>query len=640
MPIIEEKQLEQWDAEIKQQSLHLKFDHQLEQIAQSLTNKVPRVQQDLNELLLFPDAKRKEIYEGLVRAGEITAMPDNAQSLPKQTRDRIDAEYQHELDYYQTKWGRLGIILTLVAKEQELRLLGLVKREPKGTTYYIDFDNGHDVDNDGTTATKGNGDGPWATLDKAAATLTAGDKAIVRRGMTQTVTQDLAFTNDGTIVAPITIEADYGDAWSDFVDLSGTGTATLTFGSKTVTFSADVSGVLAAGDWIYVSGDAAKDWAYEVKTVAVAVVTLYLPYKGGQAGAGKTVYNMGDAPIWNTAAGDFEVNLDADNYWKFQGIHFRGTDTNGNVELDSCSFTLFKDCIFEGNGVGDKGIRPMDDNVLFIVKKSRFFNEDFAILSGANAAAVAWLFDCLIDGNNVATSAGFYLSMWDVLYASNVELKNHTTGDIDFATTAGVVPRCYLRNCILASATEVDSHDVAYWAECYGEDWDGTVGDNRQLTHLSTAEGIPILQSDTTDVRAGGGATSIKVTPSADLDTNWEFSRLLLFEYPIYAVKDVAKTYTVYFKSDDDTDWDADPLNTELWIEAEYWGHATNVHRKITKSTGVCNNFDADDTIWDTLTVTVTPLQTGVLYLRGYYCKTKEAGKSNIFFCDTKIGIA
>ncbi|GAG34074.1 unnamed protein product, partial [marine sediment metagenome] len=128
--------------------------------------------------------------------------------------------------------------------------------------------------------------------------------------------------------------------------------------------------------------------------------------------------------------------------------------------------------------------------------------------------------------------------------------------------------------------------------------------------------------------------------PTTRLSTAHEWGKLLLFEYPIYAVKDVAKTYTAYFKSDVDTDWDADPLATELWIEAEYWGHATNKFRKTLKSTGVCNNFDADDTVWDELTVTVTPLITGVLYLRGYYCKTQEGGKSNIFFCDTVIGVA
>ena len=32
--------------------------------------------------------------------------------------------------------------------------------------------------------------------------------------------------------------------------------------------------------------------------------------------------NMQSPPIWNTAAGVFQVNLDLDDYWKIQGIHF------------------------------------------------------------------------------------------------------------------------------------------------------------------------------------------------------------------------------------------------------------------------------------------------------------------------------
>ena len=40
-------------------------------------------------------------------------------------------------------------------------------------------------------------------------------------------------------------------------------------------------------------------------------------------------------------------------------------------------------------------------------------------------------------------------------------------------------------------------------------------------------------------------------------------------------------------------------------------------------------------TTWTALSVTVAPAQAGVAYLRGYYCKTKEAAKANTFFWDT-----
>ena len=46
--------------------------------------------------------------------------------------------------------------------------------------YYVDFDNGNDTTNDGTSAAKTNGDGPWKTIAKAFATLTAGQTCAVR----------------------------------------------------------------------------------------------------------------------------------------------------------------------------------------------------------------------------------------------------------------------------------------------------------------------------------------------------------------------------------------------------------------------------------------------------------------------------
>lgn len=631
---MELKTLEEWDAEIKQHSLHLKYDSQLFFLEESIEAKIPRINRALMEILFFPDAKKKEICWKYIESGEITNYFDMETPVPILLEDqaRIDAEYQHELNSYTTKLARLRDKLTCCQKEMELRADSLVARKPKGTDYYVDFDNGHDVNNDGTTSTKSNADGPWATLDKCGSTLTAGDKAIVRRSMTQTVTQDLAFTNDGTIVTPITIEADYGDAWSDFVDLSATGTATLTFGSKTVTFSADISGVLAAGDWIYVSGDAAKDFAYEVATVSTVTVTLYLPYKGGQAGSGKTVYNMGDAPIWNTAAGDYQVYPNGDDFWKLQGLHLRGTDSNGVLYVYNSDDFIGKDLILEGNGAGDIGVKSYSKS--FGLLKTRGYNYLWGMYPSYSAIIAK---DCLFDGNSVASSYGYYIA---TTYAPtgefyDCEFKNHASGDIRVYIGTKIIGR----NNLFSSATEFPLHSTNANSEIMMEDYDQTLGDNRQLTYFSTAAGTPSIQSETTEVRAGGGASSIKVTPSDKLASTWELSRILLFEYPIYAVKDVAKTYTVYLKSSGTGNWTADPLATELWVEAEYWGHATNVARKILKSTGVCD-FNGDDTNWLTLTVTVTPLQTGVLYLRGYYCKTKEAGKSNIFYCDTVIGVA
>lgn len=493
-------------------------------------------------------------------------------------------------------------------------------------TYYIDFTNGNDT-NDGTATDSAHA---WATLDKFCANArSAGDIAIVRRGMTQSVSADLTFASDGTRYNFIKIEADYDNAWSDRVDLSATATATLTFGSKTVTFSASVSGVISAGDWIYASGDATREFAYEVESVSTSTVTLYLPYKGDQAGSGKTMYNMKAAPIWNTAAGNFQAMFDGDDYWLIQGIHWRGTDANGQMEVDSCFGHIFKDCIFTGNGSGDYGVRIHDYYCGVEIIKCRFYNNNFGVAgysSGNNGYIL--IKDSLIDLNNISGGYGVVYTSLDT-FISETTIKNGQYGV--FSSTWYEGP--YLRNCPISNMSNTEIYDSQSLAKVFVEDFNGTVGDNRfyQLTATNSAS----TQSETSTVRTGGGATSIKVTPSDyTFNNSLNIYRIPLFDYPIHLEADTEKTITVYFKTGATSDWTANPTASELYLEAEYWGHASNNYRRIKKSTGTVSFTTSTD--WQSLTVTFTPLQDGVAYIRGYYGKTKESSKSNIFYVDTK----
>jgi hypothetical protein len=345
------------------------------------------------------------------------------------------------------------------------------------------------------------------------------------------------------------------------------------------------------------------------------------------------MYNMQSTPIWNTVAGNFQANLDNDHYWKFQGIHFRGTDSNGTIEVDGARSPMFKDCIFEGNAGLDQGIWFSDDVILAFISKCRFYNCVSGIGSSTGNGAFggeAW--DCLLDGNTVSNSRGVEIKGGAHPLFVDCEFKNHAQGDFIFGTgasTAGV-PR--LRNCILASATEFDGIATAPQSKALVEDHDGEPGDTRQLSMLSSGEAVPIIQSETTKVRSGGSTISIKVTPSTNLGTVWEHSRQLLFELPFFATTN-SKTYTVYFASDTTTEWTSDPAAGELWIELEYWGHASNDFRRITKSTGTVD-FKTDTDFDQSLAVTIAPAQAGVAYLRCYYAKTKEGGKANIFYGD------
>jgi hypothetical protein len=52
----------------------------------------------------------------------------------------------------------------------------------------------------------------------------------------------------------------------------------------------------------------------------------------------------------------------------------------------------------------------------------------------------------------------------------------------------------------------------------------------------------------------------------------------------------------------------------------------------IKKSTGTIDMNGS--TSWQSLAVTAQPGQVGVVYLRGWYGKTKESGKANTFYID------
>ena len=574
--------------------------------------------------------------------------------------------------------------------------------------YYIDFTNGAD-------GNVGNLAAPWQTESKAATTMVADDIVSIRRGMVDVVAADLNFTNDGSLLAPIRMEADFDNInWpvggQDFVNSAQT--YTPVFGAKCLLASGNPDFVVE--EWMYESTEVPRDWAYEVAGVQNAdsgnddgadnsklvdtgkfantvigtqvvntattttgyvselidndtvevtedgrpsgkggvVVTfangqawtiadqivLFLPYKGAISGAGKTLVRMPYAPKWNTAAGDFQVNLDGDQYWQFQGLWFRGTDMVGVLEIQNNIWVELRDMILEGNGAGDRAINTGLDLSGFI-SKSRMYNYEL----GLRTTSIQRLTfkDCLLDGNKVAASYGVSLNRGGLIPSQDCEFRNHMSGDLGGSTSAGwgpIFPK--LRNCLLSSAVEYDHMDDVDQALAigYAEDHNQNVGENEQSYALdAVAAGSIAIQKDVVTVRAGGGSSSILVTPMANMSENSVAGRLLLMEVAIPMVAGVAKTYTIYCKSDDDTDWGAVPLASELWGELAYWKGAVFPHRTIIKSVEVCNNFDVDDTVWDTLTVTATPDRTGLAHLSVYYCKTKEGGNANIFNVDTMV---
>jgi len=492
-------------------------------------------------------------------------------------------------------------------------------------TYYIDLDNGSDS-NDGSTTSLA-----FLTINEFTNnSRSAGDIGIVRRGTTETASANIDFTSDGSMGNPIVLEADYDDAWGD--ETTPTATATFTFGSKTVTFSADVSSDISTGDWIYESTEDNRKYAYEVESVSTSTVTLYLPYKGAISGSSKTVKVMPSAPIWNDTVGNYNVYITSDYYWRFKGIWFKSSDSSGTIDLSSL-WAEFDDCIFSDNS-SNSATGNGFYGTAYLFNKCRFYNNKESIYGDENNIIAK---NCLIDGNSISSSYGVVSSNGSGIF-EECEFKNNTT-DVQVKNTPG---NYKFRNCFFGSSTKFSGNSYSDRRppcefQLAIEDYNNVVGDNRLMVSGGSAS-TPLMQSETTKTRSGGGSVSLKVNPHTGVGTDLT-NRIELFEIPIQLSADEEKTVTVYFASDDNTDWANNPTADELYVEASYWGDATNKFRRVTRSTGTVD-FSTDTDFDQTLTVTFTPKITGLAYIKVFYGKPLEAYSYNIFYCDPKIEIS
>ena len=520
----------------------------------------------------------------------------------------------------------------LIEEEIRLRDTGAVRRQPIGTTYYADADGGLDSNTGLSTAAA------WKTIDKyAEATRAAGDVLICKRGTTATYddgSTNLLPSSDGTIDNPIIIEADYTGAFGAFP--SSTQQYTTTHGSKTLNATATITDI-AAGDWVYVSGDDSRLYGYEVSNVTTTILTLYLPFKG-TTGSGKTLKIMKAAPVWGTNVLTTYLEFSLTDYWIVRGTKFVSNHSVAPARIDRATGHQFSDCIFDANGGTHKAftLEGTIGAATLLFEKCRFTNYSEGLRPAASAAFNTRVRDCLFDGLGGGT--GIYTTGAERHEVDESEFTGHSSnGDLggqgsyyDHSVIRG-------RNLRLNSATEIVAPDALEFGGYLLEDYEGTVDDGRQYTGRCKDSTTPVIQTDTGTVRPTGAPFSVKVNPSTELSTAWEFSRLKILDLPVRTPAS-ATTFDIYFKTNATTDWTADPLATELWIEAYYWGHATNKFRRLLKSTGTLNFTGS--TAWQNLSVTFTPSIAGTTYLRVWYGKTLESSKTNTFYVDPKPAVS
>lgn len=529
-----------------------------------------------------------------------------------------------------------GIQLTKLA----LILLFALPSSAFAAVFYVDFSD-NTAPWDGTTPATA-----YNSLDSfTEVARSAGDIAFVRRGTASTTNvSDLNFTSDGTIANPIKISADYDNIWGDFATSSQT--YTVAIATSTFTGSATIAGI-AAGDWVYVAGDCFEnptptalnqcEFAYEVESIQGHILRLYVPYKGNQSGSGLALRVMPDNPQWNVASGDFQWNFDTDDYWLVKGMDIRGTDVNGQVEIDSSQGISLIDTIFTGNGITDMGVDFTDDKFLVSITKSRFFGSIWGIGSSLGDVYGNLYFESsLIDCNSVASSFAFQ-------FASTLTNKSEVISNDSFIRNCangiseiGGGSRTSHKNLLNAATTEITTQTTGPDSFYYLQDWDGVLGDTRQNNYGSGTNLNANLLLSTTTLRSGGGPNAIEVRPTTNTTSIWDFNKIKLFEYPIYT-NTTSRQYDVYFRNATSTsDFGTDPTANELWIQCEYWAHDTGATstRKVKKSTGLIDFNGNND--WQNLSVTCQPSQSGIMYLSGYYAKTKESTRLNYFIVDSR----
>ena len=501
-------------------------------------------------------------------------------------------------------------------------------------TYYIDLDNGNDGSAGTSTGTA------WKKLDKfIEGSRSPGDIGYVRRDTGQTMIasdSNIAVASNGDVTNPIKLYADNGESggWAETVSPTST-SMTTTFGSKTATTNADDTTPLTADSngnrWvIFRTGES----PYEVESYSfsagVGTVTLYLPYRGDD-GATTTAKILKANPVLNFGGNSFKINFQNDKHWHLRGLTLSTSTESSNAAL-YCSGTgshrIFEDMIFIDNNTA----LSVRDGVT-VIRECRFEDNQKAI--SRPQGIYHTIENCLVDGtgSTYSTHYGIHaeLNNGGQVRLYNYESKN-CTGDIYGKGNLVVLGR----NVKLESTTKITQYistgGVADLFDIRIEDWAGTVGDNRVFSNLDETEGVASIQSEDTTVRSGGGSRSLKITPGSNMGTTWGFTEFELFSgargVP-FQVSAVAKTVEVYFNLPS-ADFTTAPTTTELYFEVEYWASSTNNLRKVLQTTGTV----LADGNWNAITATFTPGQAGVAYLRVYYAKAKESGKSNVFYVD------
>lgn len=112
----------QWDADVQEESLHVKRPRELQRMRARCRAKRDRLADDLVVFNRWPDAIKRDLFESLGASGKLTG-----QTL----LDEVEVQFQRQRANIRWKAATLRQSVVRIQKEQDLRARGVVTRTPR-----------------------------------------------------------------------------------------------------------------------------------------------------------------------------------------------------------------------------------------------------------------------------------------------------------------------------------------------------------------------------------------------------------------------------------------------------------------------------------------------------------------------------
>ena len=405
---------EEWLTKIKYHGLEHKHDEQLQALAK------------------FYPAKISQIANSVF-------IPDPL--LPPLENKRQQQEFEW---YKKQKLERLESKLAAVLKELELREEGIVKREPIGTTYYLDFDGatgnltGTWTFTNGSTTVSGSG-------GSATSELSAGDYVRVSNGnewyKVTSVTNDNTFEITPAFQqATVTDDADS----TKYNNYDGTSTSTPfvhlnQFTTDTTRSPGDILKVRANQTHLYAGIDIVFDENGDVNNMIEIRGCSSTDDPWGDSSDVKPIIGFGDS--------DYQFYTYINNFWKFSRLELmESTDYYGICYIYWSYNWIFNGCVFRD--AGSNGLRLSNSYVSLIQDCSFYSNVSSNLFAGGSRFKCL---GCIFDGGAATTDFGIYLNsgFGELINCTFGASSVHDSNDIYFYTLPSQI---FARNCSFAGS--------------------------------------------------------------------------------------------------------------------------------------------------------------------------------------------